>query len=46
MQLIFSQIFAIDTLQLTCEGEIWGVFCELKTSDLYSALVMAALYVI
>ena len=35
-----SQIHTIDTPRLACEGEVWGVNCEFKESDLFPATVV------
>ena len=35
IQSIFSQILTIKTPQFICEGELWGVFCELKVWSVF-----------
>ena len=42
---IFSKILTIDTPQLTREGELWGVCCDIISHSL-SATVIAVLYLI
>ena len=45
MRSIFLNILTIDTLELACQGEVWGAFYE-YWFDLYSAPVITVLCVI